>query len=193
MELACSSVTSMRASVFIATSLDGYIARPDGDVGWLDRYNSDPTQDHGFSDFFASVDCLLMGRKTFEKVLSFGVDWPYAGKHVVVLSHGSIEIPEHLQDVESASGAPDQILGKLSDMGCQHAYVDGGMTIRQFLAAGLIDSLNVTRVPLLLGDGIPLFSGLSVEIELEHVSTRSMPSGLVQSQYRVVRDGAEEG
>lgn len=177
----------MKASVFVAVSLDGFLARSDGDVSWLDEYQ----EDHGFSDFFASVDCLVMGRKSFEKVLSFDVDWPYAGRHVVVLSNTGVEIPAPLADtMEVMAGSPTELTTCLAQRGFQHLYVDGGATIRGFLEEGLIDSIILTRVPLLLGSGISLFSGLREETRLIHVSTRSFRSGLVQSSYRVPPRGA---
>jgi dihydrofolate reductase len=179
----------MRISVYIAVTLDGFIAREDGDVGWLDEYNRDAGEDYGFGDFFASVDCLVMGRKTFEKVLSFD-EWGYAGKQVVVLSRGEVAIPKELaSSVECLSGSPREIVARLAQRGFEHLYVDGGATIREFLVAGLVDSLILTRVPLLLGYGIPLFDGLGKEIPLEHVATRHYPTGLVQTEYRVARAG----
>ena len=172
----------MTLSVYIAISLDGFIARPDGDVSWLDPY----TEDCGFEEFFASVDCLVMGRNSFEKVLSFDVEWPYGEKRVVVLSRAGVEIPEGLSGtVEQMAGSPAEVVAALTERGCKHLYIDGGATIRGFLAAGLVDSIILTRVPLLLGSGIPLFGELEKEFGLEHVATRSFDSGLVQSEYRV--------
>jgi dihydrofolate reductase len=175
----------MKISVYIATTVDGFIAREDGDVSWLDEYNQGSDEDYGFGSFFASVDCLVMGRKTFEKVLSFD-EWGYAGKRVVVLSHGEVEIPDDLaSSVECMSGSPVQIVERLSRRGFEHLYIDGGTTIRGFLAAGLVETLVLTRVPLLLGSGIPLFGDLTEEIPLRHVSTQQYPTGLVQSEYQV--------
>lgn len=178
----------MKASVYIATSLDGFIARSDGDVSWLDPY----TEDCGFSEFFESVDCLVLGRKSFEKVLSFDVDWPYADKHVVVLSHSGVEIPEQLAgSAEVMAGAPSELRSRLAERGFNHLYVDGGATIRGFLEARLIDSLVLTQAPIVLGSGIPLFAGLLNEVALQHIVTRSFRGGLVQSEYRVARSIAE--
>lgn len=174
----------MRTSVYIAISLDGFIARPDGDVSWLDPYHH---EDCGFNDFFASVDCLVMGRKSFEKVLSFDVAWPYGEKQVVVLSTSSFDIPSDLEPTtEQMAGPPTDIAASLDKRGFEHLYIDGGATIRGFLDSGLIDSLILTRVPLILGTGISLFDGLKSEIGLDHIATRSFDSGLVQSEYRVV-------
>lgn len=181
----------MKISVYIATTIDGFIAREEGDVSWLDDYDQDPGEDCGFGSFFASVDCLVMGRKTFEKVLSFG-EWPYGDKKVVVLSSNDVEIPEELSStVECMSGSPMEIVERLSQRGFEHLYIDGGATIRGFLAAGMVDSLILTRVPLVLGSGISLFDGLAEEIPLQHVATQSFPNGLVQDEYRIGRPEAD--
>jgi dihydrofolate reductase len=183
----------MKVSVYIATSLDGFIARADGDVSWLDPYSQDADQDYGFGEFFGSVDCLVMGRATFEKVLSFDA-WGYRSKRVVVLSHGEVAIPEGIAaSTESMSGSPVEVVERLAARGYKHLYIDGGATIRGFLAAKLVDALILTRVPLLLGSGISLFGDLAEEILLEHVSTRQFPTGLVQSEYRVARTRAGRG
>ncbi len=180
----------MRASAYIAISLDGFIARPDGDVSWLDAYNDDC----GFGDFFSSVDCLVMGRKSFEKVLSFDVDWPYGKRHVVVLSRSVVQIPSELENTtEQMAGSPAEVAAILERRGFTHLYVDGGATIRGFLDAGLVDSITLTRVPILLGSGIPLFGGLEREIGLDHITTRSFDGGLVQSEYRVANARADQG
>jgi len=183
--------TLMIVSVYIATTVDGLIARDDGDVSWLDEYSQDPAEDFGFGSFFASVNCLVMGRKSFEKVLTFN-EWGYGEKNVVVLSHNDVAIPKDLTStVECMSGTPVQITEKLAQRGFKHLYIDGGATIRGFLAANLVDRLILTRAPLILGSGIPLFRDLAEEIPLQHVSTQSFPNGLVQSEYRVARTGAE--
>ena len=172
----------MKCSINLAISIDGFIARPDGDVSWLDGYN----EDGGFTEFFASIDCLVMGRKSFEKVLSFGVDWPYGDKPVVVFSDSGIQIPSDLQgSVEQMAGTPVEIVSDLAQRGFTHLYIDGGATIRGFLESGLIDSMILTRVPILLGSGISLFDGLKAEINLKHIRTYSFSSGLVQSEYQV--------
>ena len=180
----------MRASVYIAISLDGFIARPDGDVSWLDPYNDDC----GFGDFFSSVDCLVMGRKSFEKVLSFDIVWPYGEKRVVVLSGSGVQIPSELEKTtEEMTGSPADVAAILEHRGFAHLYIDGGYTIRGFLDGGFIDSLVLTRVPIILGSGISLFDGLQSEVGLDHIMTRSFDSGLVQSEYRVAHTNAESG
>lgn len=172
----------MRASVFIATSVDGFIARSNGDIEWLPEGGGEP---HGYEEFIASVDAIVIGRKTFETVLSFD-EWPYGAKRVVVLSSRGLDLSTVRGGaVEQMAGAPAEIAAKLAASGAHHLYVDGGITIQGFLKAGLIGRLVITRVPVLIGDGIPLFGSLPHDIRLRHISTRHFPSGLVQSEYDV--------
>jgi dihydrofolate reductase len=172
----------MKASVFIATSLDGFIARPDGAIDWLPH---DGVEDHGYEEFFTSVDALVMGRGTYETVLGFGT-WPFPRKRVVVLSSRSIDLsPVGDAPVEHMNGDPADVVAKLSAQGVNHIYVDGGVTIQRFLRAGLIQRLIITRIPVLIGQGLPLFGALGSDVRLQHVATRSFPSGLVQSEYTV--------
>ena len=172
----------MKASVFIATSLDGFIAREDGALDWLPLDDVEP---HGYEEFIATVDALVMGRKSLEAVLTFD-SWLYGSKPVVVLSRTmrELKVPEGAV-CELMAGTPQEIVDRLSQRGWKHLYIDGGVTIQGFLNAGLIQRLIVTRIPVLLGSGIPLFGPLSQDIRLEHVATRSYPSGLVQSEYSV--------
>jgi dihydrofolate reductase len=172
----------MTASVFIATSLDGFIARPNGDLDWLPAGGGEP---HGYDEFIASVDALVIGRKTFEKVLTFEA-WPYGEKRVVVLSSRPVDLGVVRRGrVEQMAGSPAEIVSQLAASGAHHLYIDGGVTIQRFLEAGLIQRLIVTRVPVLIGDGIPLFGTVARDIRLRHVATRHYPSGLVQSEYRI--------
>jgi dihydrofolate reductase len=144
----------MIASVFVGTSVDGFIARLNGGLDFLPEGGGEP---HGYDEFMASVDALVIGRKTFETVAAYD-DWPYGDKRVVVLSSRAIDL----------------------------STVNGGITIQGFLRAGLIQRLVVTRVPVLIGEGIPLFGALPQDVRLRHVATRHYPSGLVQSEYHVV-------
>jgi dihydrofolate reductase len=172
----------MMASVFVGTSLDGFIARGNGDLDFLPEGGGEP---HGYDEFIASVDAIVIGRKTFEKVLTFGA-WPYGDKRVVVLSHRSLDLaPIRGGNVIQMAGSPAEIVSRLAAGGARHLYVDGGITIQGFLQAGLIQRLVITRVPVLIGDGIPLFGTLPRDIQLRHVATRHYPSGLVQSEYHV--------
>lgn len=176
----------MKASFFIATSLDGYIARPDGNLDWLVGA-TDSTDDHGYADYMSTVDTLVMGRNTYEKVLTFG-DWPYKGKRVVVLSRTLTvrDIPEALAtDVEVHSGPVPELVAFLEASNSSHIYVDGGLVIQSFLAEGLIEELTITRIPVVIGSGIPLFGATDRDIKLQHVKTISYESGFVQSTYRV--------
>ena len=173
----------MTVSVFIGTSLDGFIARPNDDLDWLPADGGEP---HGYNEFIASVDAIVIGRKTFEKVLTFGA-WPYGDKRVVVLSSRPVDLSvTGGAVVEQMAGPPAEIVSQLAASGAHHLYVDGGITIQGFLRAGLIQRLIITRVPVLIGDGVPLFGTLLRDIRLRHVATRHYPSGLVQSEYHVV-------
>ena len=172
----------MKASVFIGTSVDGFIARQDGGLDWLPEGGGEP---HGYPEFMATVDALVLGRKSYETVLAF-TPWPYGAKPVFVLSRTLAELkPPEGAVCELMSGSPTEIVQRLEQRGINHLYIDGGVTIQGFLEAGLIQRLIVTRVPVLLGSGIPLFGPLTHDIRLQHVSTRSYPSGLVQSEYSI--------
>ena len=172
----------MKASVFVGTSLDGFIARRNGAFDFLDA--SGGGEPHGYDEFFATVDALVIGRNTFDTVLGFGV-WPYGEKPVFVLSTRTLPPSPAGAVVEHLSGPPSAIASTLAARGFQHIYVDGGITIQRFLEAGLIDRLIVTRVPVLIGAGIPLFGPVSRDVTLTHVATRQYASGLVQSEYVV--------
>jgi dihydrofolate reductase len=172
----------MTASVFIGTSVDGFIARPNDDLDFLPEGGGEP---HGYNEFIASVDAIVIGRKTFEKVLTFGA-WPYGDKRVVVLSSRPLDLSKAIGGVvEQMAGPPAEIVAQLAARGVHHLYVDGGVTIQRFLRAGAIQRLIITHVPVLIGDGIPLFGKLPQVIQLRHVATRHYPSGLVQSEYEV--------
>ena len=172
----------MTVSVFIGTSVDGFIARPNDDLDFLPEGGGEP---HGYNEFIASVDAIVIGRKTFEKVLTFGA-WPYGDKRVVVLSSRPLDLSKAIGGVvEQLAGPPAEIVAQLAARGVHHLYVDGGVTIQRFLRAGAIQRLIITRVPVLIGDGIPLFGKLPHDIQLRHVATRHYPSGLVQSEYEV--------
>lgn len=177
----------MKASVYIATSLDGYIARPDGGIDWLGEEEEEGDEDYGYHAFMETVDVLVMGRNTYEKVLTFG-DWPFASQRVVVLTSRPLQIPESLNEtVQVMSGSPESVVQQLEQQGARHLYVDGGQTIQRFLAAGLIQRLIITRVPVLIGEGIPLFGPIPQDIRLAHIQTTAYATGLVQSEYEVLR------
>lgn len=180
----------MKVSAFIATSLDGYIARPDGNLDWLFATapsGGEAAEDYGYSEFIATVDTIVMGRHTYDKVRTFGT-WPYTGKQVVVLTTRALDIPAELRaSVRTLSGTPHEVAAALSAMGSRHVYVDGGQTIQRFLDAGLLERLIVSTVPVLIGDGIPLFGHGRGDVRLAHVRTRAYPTGLVQNEYAVTR------
>jgi len=172
----------MKISVFIGTSVDGFIARTNGDLDFLPPGGGEP---HGYNEFMATVDALVIGRKTFEKVLTFET-WPYGNKRVVVLSSRPVDLSTAGGGVvEQMAGPPSEIVSQLASMGARHLYVDGGVTIQRFLRAGLIHRLIITRVPVLIGEGIPLFAALPRDVRLLHVATRHYASGLVQSEYHI--------
>jgi len=172
----------MTASVFIGTSLDGFIARPNGDLDFLPPGGGEP---HGYDEFIASVDAIVIGRGTFETVLTMK-PWPYGNKQVVVLSSRPVDFSTVVGGVvEQMAGPPAEIVSKLAASSAHHLYVDGGITIQRFLRAGLIQRLIITRVPVLIGQGIPLFGSLPHDIRLRHIATRTYASGLVSSEYSV--------
>jgi dihydrofolate reductase len=174
----------MKTSVFVGVSVDGFIARPNGDLDFLDAGGDEP---HGYDEFIATVDTIVIGRKTFETVLGFGT-WPYGERLVAVLSHQPLDLSAAASRggrVEHMAGPPADIVAGLSGRGAQHAYVDGGVTIQGFLRANLVNRLVITRVPVLIGSGIPLFGVLPRDILLRHVGTRAFRGGLVQSEYEV--------
>jgi dihydrofolate reductase len=169
-------------SVFIGTSVDGFIARKNDDLDFLPEGGVEP---HGYNEFMASVDALVIGRRTYEKVLAFGA-WPYGSKRVVVLSSRPIDLSVVRGGVvEQMAGQPAEIVAQLAARGVHNLYIDGGVTIQRFLRAGMIQRLIITRVPVLIGDGVPLFGTLLHDIRLRHIATRHYPSGLVQSEYDV--------
>ena len=177
----------LRASVFIATSLDGYIARKDGNLDWLDEANAvvPEGEDCGYQKFIDSVGTLIMGRNTFEKVWSFG-QWCYGKMPVIVLSGNQLGIPSDVPNtVTHSSEHPRALLDRLSSEGIEHVYVDGGATIQSFLSEGLIDQVTVAVIPILLGEGISLFGSLEKDIKLKHEHTQVFEFGFVQTTYLV--------
>ncbi len=174
----------MKASVYVATSLDGFIARCNGSVDWL--VVPEANEDYGFAAFMDSVDALVMGRNTFDTVLAMEA-WPYGDKPVIVLTHRSIEIPAELKDLVEPSGlSPTKLARELDGRGLGNVYVDGGLTIQSFLDAGLIRRVIITTIPILIGNGIPLFGPAATDIHLHHVDTNVFVNGMVQSTYEVV-------
>ena len=180
----------MKISVYIAISLDGFIARENGDIDWLPEPGDpmlDPGEDYGYEAFMSDVDVLLMGRNTFDKVRSFDVGWPYGERRGVILTNRELIFPEayaHL--METMAGTPAEIKRALSERGFKHAYVDGGVTIQAFMRAGLVDHFILTKIPVLIGSGIPLFGPLPADVKLNHAETTAYNNGMVQSRYTIV-------
>ncbi|UVM40909.1 dihydrofolate reductase family protein [Pseudomonas sp. B21-017] len=173
------------AHVFIAISLDGYIARSDGDIGWL-LQRDDQSEDHGYLSFIADKDAIVMGRGSYEKVLTFDT-WFY-DLPVIVLSQqlADSQVPNALEGkVRFSNLTPSDLLAELARQGVHRVYVDGGQLVQSFLRDGLVADMVITTVPVLIGSGRPLFGALTQDIELKLVNSRCFPSGLVQSTYQL--------
>lgn len=180
-----------RCSVFCGISLDGFLARVDGDLEWMKGEGDGDAGggDHGYEAFMSDVDTLVWGRRTFEKVMTFD-KWYHGDKRVVVLSGKPLDLGparERGGRVEQMSGTPAEIVAKLGAGGARHVYVDGGLTIQGFLRAGLIHRIIISRLPVLIGQGIPLFGPLDRDVRLTLSSSRRYPGGMVQCEYQVLR------
>ncbi len=171
---------AIRCSVFIATSLDGFIARKNGALDWLPGSDGEPgDEDYGFKAFYATIDTLVIGRNTYELALTFK-QWPYSGRNVVVLSSGYAKIPQKLSNgVEGTSMSPKELIQHLAASGSEHVYVDGGKTIQSFLRADLIQQMTITRIPVLIGEGLSLFGPSEHDIRPKHLATQAFESGFV--------------
>jgi len=181
---------STSCSVFIATSLDGCIARSDGSIDWLERANASVPagEDCGYANFMQTVDAIVMGRATFEKVLGFP-DWPYANLPVYVLSTTINNLPPGAPNTAHLlNAAPDDVVRSSAEAGHRHLYIDGGRTIQVFLNAGLITDLTITVIPILLGSGIKLFGELQADTDLCLLSSKAFPFGFVQNHYAVRKE-----
>jgi len=184
----------MKCSVYIATSADGYIATPEGGVDWLHtagKLDADmsASPDMGFNGFIASVDCMIMGRKCMEVISSFDLtpeQWPYGDTKIYVLSR-SIEVPpENLRGkVEMYSGDIPKLISQLEINGFKHAYIDGGATITSFINLQLINEMTISKAPVILGQGIPLFGKVDKSIKLVNSKSVSFPNDFVQIRYTV--------
>ena len=183
----------MKCSVYIATSVDGYIATPDGGVDWLHtsvNLEADMgTEDMGFQSFMDSVDCMIMGRKCMEMISSMNLtpeQWPYGDVRIVVLSNTVKEPPQNLSGkIEMYSGDIQELIIKLESSGFKHAYIDGGSTITSFINLKLIDEMTITKAPVLLGVGIPLFGKINTSVKLENVKASTFPNDFIQVKYNV--------
>lgn len=172
----------MRTSVYIGTSLDGFIARSDGDIEWLTNFASDEAI-HAYEEFMKGIDAILIGRGTYEKILTFP-SWPY-DKKAFVLSSSLNQLPATLNEKATLiSKKPKEILEHLSNLGFTSIYVDGGKVIQSFLQEDLIDNLIISKVPVLIGNGIPLFGSLGNDLKFEHVKSEVQSNGLLRSYYK---------
>lgn len=171
-----------KISIYIAMSIDGYIARQDGGLDWL-QYGHTGDEDYGFKKFINNIDVIVLGRNTYEVVSAFA-EWPYKDKKVIVLSRSLQAVRE---EAELFSGQLPELASKLHSMGCKHVWVDGGVTVSKFLEAGLVDDITISIIAKILGSGIPLFSTMQKEHNCHLVSTQSYPSGLVQLKYDVIK------
>jgi dihydrofolate reductase len=176
----------MKNTVYIAQSLDGYIADKNGRIDWLNDISNPENDDFGFSDFMNDIDAIVMGRNTFQQVLSFGV-WPYT-KPVYVISTSMNKIPDEISDkVTLLKSVPVEIIKTLHKQGFKNLYIDGGLLIQSFLSEDLIDELIITTIPVLLGGGTSLFGELKETLKFEHIQTEVLLNSLVKCHYKRVR------
>ena len=175
------SQQSLHAVVFLGLSVDGRIARPDGDLEWLTS-RGEAAGDAGFTPFVESVDAVVMGRKTYEAIASIR-EWPYLGRPIHVIS---TTLAADADPRITVHQSPEAAIDALERDGRRRVYVDGGATVRWFLAAKLVDELTLSHVPVLIGDGPSLFGSLGGDVDLEHVRTEVLDGGMVQTTYRVL-------
>jgi dihydrofolate reductase len=174
---------TVKVSVYIAVSLDGFIARKNGDLDWLPT-GEEGGEDFGYAEFMSTIDHVVMGRNTFEKVLTFG-DWHY-DKKVIVLTNRDLNIPSELADkVEALHLSPRELVNEMEGRGAKGIYLDGGVTIQRFLRESLVDEMTITTIPILLGEGLSLFGKLDKDIKLKLVKSKSFKNGFVQNKYKV--------
>jgi len=178
----------MQISVYIATSLDGFISRKNGDIDWLmNAYDEKDEEDYGYEEFMKEVTCLVMGRNTYEKIISFS-QWPYNTKRVIVLSHTNSIVPDFIKgNVEFFNGTAKVLVKKLQQENEKKVYVDGGITIQSFIKEGLVDDFTITTIPVVIGEGRPLFSILKKDLKLELIQSKSYNNHFVQSKYKCIR------
>ena len=177
----------MKTNVYIGTSLDGFIARKDGDIDWLVKF-ADQEVTRSYEEFISSIDAIVIGRGTYEKVLSLPA-WPY-DKKVFILSTFINQLPDIIKGKATVlSMQPKNLLGYLSGEGFSNIYIDGGKVIQSFLKEDLIDELIISKVPVLIGNGIPLFDNIEIDLPFKHVRTNTFTNGLVMSYYERNRNG----
>jgi dihydrofolate reductase len=175
---------TVKISVYIAASMDGFIARQNGDLDWLPA-GEEGGDDFGYTDFMSTIDHIVMGRNTFEKLLTFGA-WHY-NKKVIVLTSRDLTIPSQLVDkVETLHLSPRELIHEMGRRGAKSIYLDGGVTIQHFLREGLVNEMTITTIPILLGEGLSLFGKLEQDIKLELLISRSFKNGFVQNKYKTL-------
>lgn len=188
----------MKCSVFIATSVDGFIAKQDGNVDWLHTAGNSEAKmsdhaDMGWNEYISSVDCLIMGRKCMEVISNMNLtpeQWPYGNMRIIVLSHTLKQLPDNMKSrVELYSDKINTLISKLENEGYKHAYIDGGTTIQEFINLELINEITITRAPILLGEGIPLFGKIIKEIKLEQAEAIAFANNFIQVKYVVNYQG----
>ena len=171
-------------TVFIAKSLDGFIAGKQGELDWLELIPNPDQNDMGYHELMSETDAIVMGRTTYETVLGFDIEWPYQ-KPVFVLSRSLKTIPENLsKKVSLLEGSPTEVIAKIHSQGYFKLYIDGGSTVQHFLAEDLIDELRITTIPILLGGGFSLFGDLPTPLEFEHIESKLFLNQVVQNRYR---------
>ena len=174
----------MKVIVYIGTSLDGFIARKDGDINWLTQFANDEAI-HAYEEFISRIDAIVIGRGTFKKVLTFP-SWPY-DKKVFVLSNSIKQGSDELKEkVTVLSINPLKLLSYLSGLGFSSIYIDGGTVIQNFLKEDLVDELIISKVPILIGNGIQLFGQLNTDLKFKHIQTQVQSNGLVRSYYEKI-------
>ena len=175
---------TVKISVYIATSLDGFIARKNGDIDWLPP-GSDGNEDYGYAEFMSTIDHIVMGRNSFEKVLTFG-EWPYDKKVIVLTSRDLTLPPELANKVEPLHLSPRELVQEMDIRGAKSIYLDGGVTIQRFLREGLVDEIIITTIPILIGEGLPLFGLLDKDTKLELIKSQSFKNSFVQNRYKIL-------
>lgn len=177
-------------SAYLGMSLDGFIAGPNDELDWLEQVDPVDGEDFGYADFMASVDALVMGRRTFEVITAMDIAWPYT-KPVVVMSRSPLEIPEGVSDCEVFTGSPAEVVAVAEQRGWSKLYIDGGQLVSSFIADGLLDELTVSILPVALGGGVPLFGTLPQHHWFAHRSTNTFANGMVQLGFATKNSTAE--
>ncbi|TGK77577.1 dihydrofolate reductase [Leptospira noumeaensis] len=175
----------IKYKAFIATSLDGFIARTDGSIDWLtSKEYIIENNDFGYSSFMANIDCIIMGRATFETVLTFKT-YPFESIPVFVLTRNQNYKYESHFPIQIFHGTLNDLNSALEEKQIRSAYIDGGLVIQSFLDKSMLNEITITQVPILLGSGLPLFTNCKQEIKLKHIRTLPFPNGFVQSMYQI--------